>query len=60
MARVPLFVPEPSEGANDTTRAQINYVPDQSPVAITIFTKQGQMVQNVESFIERCFLWTKQ
>ena len=62
MARVALFVPDPSEGANDATRAQINYIInmlDKSYVIIIIITTQGQTLQNFEHFIDRSFLRAK-
>ena len=55
MARVVLFAPEPSEGSYDATRAQTNYVPNKSHVIVIIITTQGQIVQNIRSFIERSF-----
>ena len=46
---------ECTKGANDATGAQKNYMPDESCVIFIIITAQGQIVQNIESFIERSF-----
>ena len=38
-------------GANDTTRAQINNIPEKSHVIIIIINKQGQMISKMRVLI---------
>ena len=54
-ARVVLFVARARSGrvANDTTRAQINNIPEKSHVIIIIINKQGRMISRMRVLLIR-------
>ena len=52
LSPVNLFkITERAQAANDTTRAQINNIPEKSHVIIIIINKQGQMISRMRGLI---------